>query len=267
MGSYRQSCWRVRSFGYERAIQHIREAAALSRELGGTDEDVKQYFFTLPPDRLKEFFDAYEKEYGSKPREYAEITFQKWKSGKVKMSGMVAERLFNLLPRFMPLETKLMLIENLWRRVGPSSTKTYYVGTNVQLEDICRKVQEHLEQNVVPYTIPKSLEGRFNWLSSGDAAVKQQLLNFFRQKKKTLVAEALRTQLPILLDHITSEKGILTTYAAQTLQVDKHEVRIIVSKQVSGVAETLPAEKSHVFAWGFLMAVLLIFVLLCWVKM
>lgn len=241
MGYYR---WTDSLRGYKQASWHIREARLLSRELGGTDNDVKQYLFSQPPERLKEFFLIYGFRYGRSARQYAEKVLPKWKSGKVIMSGMVAERLFELLPRFMPLETKLMLIEKLWRRVGPSSKKTYYVGLDAQLEDISRTVQEHLEQKVVPYTIPASMEERFDWLSEGDAVVKQQLLNYFRQKKKELVAEALRVNLPILLEHIKSEKGALTTHAEQTLQVDKHEVRIVITDRVSGVAESLPEERS-----------------------
>ena len=38
---------RRRNYGQERALQHIQEAKDLSRELGGTDEDVKSYFFSL----------------------------------------------------------------------------------------------------------------------------------------------------------------------------------------------------------------------------
>ena len=50
MSSYRYSS---RSAGLERALQHIEEAKQLTRELGGTDKDVKEYFFSLPTNELK----------------------------------------------------------------------------------------------------------------------------------------------------------------------------------------------------------------------
>lgn len=243
MGRYRGGRYRSysrRSIGHERALEHIREAEELSRELGGTDQDVKQYFFSLPPAQLKVILDKYESEYGKSAREYAEKTLPSWKSGRVHMSGMVAERLFSLLPPTMPLEAKFRLTESLWKHVGPSSNKKFYVGLDVNLEEISRRVKEHLEEVVIHYKIPSSMESRFNWLSQGDVGVKQQLLNHFRQQEKQLLSEALRTQLPVLLDHLNSEKGNLTTHTAQVLKVGKHEVQVIISDRVSGVSDTAP---------------------------
>ena len=117
-----------KSIGYQKALDHIHDAHALTRELGGTDKDVKEYFFNLPTDQLEKVFDRYEFENGPSAREYAEITYKKWASGKVHMSGLVAERLFRILPPTMPLEVKYQLTKSLWYHVGPSSTKTFYVG-------------------------------------------------------------------------------------------------------------------------------------------
>lgn len=43
---YRRYGRGISDIGLERALQHIREGEELSRELGGTDKDVKQYFFS-----------------------------------------------------------------------------------------------------------------------------------------------------------------------------------------------------------------------------
>ena len=48
-----------RSDGYERARQHIEDAQRLSRELGGTDVDVKKYFFSLPSNQLNVILTEY----------------------------------------------------------------------------------------------------------------------------------------------------------------------------------------------------------------
>jgi len=254
MARYRSGRYRSyghRSTGHERALEHIREAEALSRELGGTDEDVKKYFFSLSAIQLKAILDKYETQYGKSARVYAEETFPKWKSRRVHMSGTVAERLFNLLPPTMPMETKFQLVESLWNHVGPSSTKTYYIGLNADLEDLARRMKEHLEEVVIRYDIPSSMEGRFNWLSQGDVGIKQQLLNYFRQQEKLLLSKAVQTQLPVLINHLNSEKGTLTTHVAQVLKVGKHEVRVVFNELVNGLAETAPlrrAEKSN-YSW------------------
>ncbi len=268
MARYRNNryhSYRRRSIGHERAMQHIQEAEDLSRELGGTDEDVKKYFFSLSAIRLKTIFDKYEKQHGNIARVYAEETLPKWRNGKVHMSGMVAERLFNLLPPTMPLETKFQLIDSLWQHVGPSSTKVYYIGLGADLEDVMVRVKEHLEEVVIKYNIPNSMESRFNWLSQGDVGIKQQLLNYFRQQEKRLLSKALQTQLPVLMNHLNSEKGILTTHVEQALKVGKHEVRVVFSELVNGISETAPvnpAEKSNYsWIWGILGIIIVLWLL------
>jgi len=256
MGRYRRSryiSYGQRSIGLERALEHIREAEALSRELGGTDEDVKKYFFSLSRNQLNGILDKYERQHGASARDYAEKTLPKWKSGEVHMSGMVAERLFSLLPPTMPLESKFQLTESLWKHVSPSSSKAYYIGHDADIEQVSQKVKQHLEDVVIHYQIPNSMEARFNWLSQGDVEVKQKLLNYFQQQEKQLLTEALRTQLPILKSHLNSEKGSLTTHAAQALKVGKHEVKVVVSEGVDGISETAPRKKSGEsdYSWIF----------------
>lgn len=240
MGRSRNS-YGSHSVGLERALEHIQEAEALSRELGGTDKDVKEYFFSLPKSQLQIILDKYEREYGKQARDYAEKTLSKWKGGKVQMSGMVAERLFSLLPPTMPIESKFKLTESLWKHVGPSSNKTYYIGLDVNLEEISQRVKDHLSQVVTHYEIPSSMESRFNWLAQGDVETKQKLLNYFRQQEKTLLSTALSTQLPVLLNHLQSDKGNLTTHTAQILKVGKHEIRVEINERVNGVSEAAPA--------------------------
>ena len=234
-----------RSYGHRRALEHIHEAERLTQELGGTDEDVKKYFFSLSSQQLKPILEKYESGYGRPAREYAEETFSKWKNGRVHMSGMVAGRLFNLLPPYMPLQAKYKLTQSLWKHIGPSSNKTYYIGTDSELDEVISIIKSHLEQVVVHYKIPESMERRFNWLSLGDVGIKQQLLNHLRQQEKALLLEALKTQLPILTNHLRRIEGTLTNHVVQVLDVGKHKVRVIVDSQVNGITETVPRHLYH----------------------
>lgn len=254
-----------RSTGHERALEHIRKAKALTQELGGTDEDVKRYFFSLSGIHLKAILDKYEKQYGNSARVYAEETLPKWRRGQVYMSGDVAERLFNLLPPTMPIETKFHLIDSLWNHVGPSSIKIYYIGLDADLEDVTRRVKEHLEGVVIKYDIPNYMEARFRWLSQGEVGIKQQLLNYFRQQEKDLLSKALQIQLPVLMNHLNSEKGILTTHVTQVLKVGKHEVQIVFNEHVNGISETAPmrpGEKSdYSWIWWILVIIFVLWLL------
>ncbi len=243
MGRYRRSYspkHRDRSYGRERALEHIRQAEQLSRELGGTDKDVKAYFFSLNASELSRIFAEYEHLHGRAIREYAEKTIPSWKSGRVHMSGVVAERLFSLLPNHMPLEQKYKLTESLWRHVGPVSRRTLYVNPNVAPDEVIAVVKEHLEQDVLSYAIPEQMEKRFKWLSQGDIDIKQKLLNFLRSKERELAAESVRINVPILAEHLRNAQENHTHHLAHKLQIGKNEIVVILTSKVEGITETAP---------------------------
>ncbi len=230
-----------RSAGHEAALEHIRQANQLSQELGGTDKDVKSFFFRLTPASRQKVLDLYGKKYGTDAKRYAEETMPKWRSGQVAMSGMVAERLFNLLPPLMPIETKYMLTESLWQHVGPSSTKNFYVGKEANPAQISHAVANHLEEVVVRYEIPSQMQKRFDWLAQGDVGVKQQLLNHFREQEKLLLCGALELQLPTLLNHLNSNAGANTTSVREVVQVGKHTVNIEVCEGLGeAISDVVP---------------------------
>lgn len=222
--------------GREIARQHILEAEQLSRELGGTDVDVKAYFFSLPSRDLQIVLDLYESQYGSQARAYANATIGDWRSGQRRMAGQTATRLFRLLPPIMPLQRKYELITNLWDHCGPSSKKILQVGLDANLDEIMSNVQQHIEEVVVHYRIPDNLERRFEWLAAGDVHVKQDLLGHLRQREKSLVIEGARLQLPVMLSHLRSEAGQSTHRLAQVLKVGRHELEVNLKRDFSGVA-------------------------------
>ena len=112
-GHSRRYTYRKRDPGREAALKHIEAARRLSAELGGTDKDVKAYFFSLDPRELRPILDEYERQFGRSARDYAEQTIPRWRNGSRKMSGRVASRLFSLLPQHMPLRKKYELIKSL----------------------------------------------------------------------------------------------------------------------------------------------------------
>lgn len=224
-----------RSIGIERAQQHIREAEALSRELGGTDKDVKEYFFSLSPAQLSQVLQLYGQRYGQDARDYAVQTMSDWRSGRRKMAGQTASRLFNLLPPLMPIGEKYKLTEGLWRHVGPSSKRRLRVGADASVDDALAAARDHVESVVSGYQIPDGLARRFEWLSAGDVSVKQQLLNHVQGLEKKLVVEDLRQRLPVLINHLRQDSANLTKRVAHTLVVGKHELEVLVDGTASGV--------------------------------
>lgn len=223
------------SAGYERARQHIQEAEELSRQLGGTDKDVKEYFFRLSASDRSKVLHLYGQKHGDKARQYAEETIPRWQAGRVKMAGQTAARLFDLLPPLMPLPEKYRLAESLWRHVGPQSKRRLRVGLDATIDDALAKTSEHVEGVVNSYVIPDSLTQRFNWLSAGDVDLKQQLLNHLQELEKKLVVEDARQYLPAMLDQLRRDAGGHTTRLARILRVGKHELEVLVDPAASGV--------------------------------
>lgn len=221
--------YRSGSYGHERALEHIADAKRLTAELGGMDRWVKAYLFTLPPSELAAVLDEYERAYGSKAREYAADAIPKWRTERVQMSGMVAERLFNLLPPRMPLAVKYKLVEGLWRHVGPSSKYRLRVGPDADVAQVVEFARSKITEFVVKYKIPEDLERRFDWLAAGDVTVKQLFLSHIQEIEKTVAVEAVRAQLPVMLKHMRSE-GSHTGRLAQIIHLGKHELEIVLDQ-------------------------------------
>ncbi|MDX5985066.1 hypothetical protein [Sphingomonas echinoides] len=253
----------------ERALEHIEAAKRLSAELGGTDKDVKEYFFKLPPRAMASLLDEYGRRYGSSAKEYASNTIDKWRSGKVHMSGLVAERLFGLLPPRMPLTEKYKLTESLWEHFGPRSKKRLRIGINADIGAVVEAVQRHFDGVISHYKIPEQLERRFNWLAAGDVEVKQQLLNFLRDRERSLLSEGARIQLPVMLQHIRADTTKLTSRMSQTLKIGKHELELLVDGDAMGVQleEWTPATKQrggNDSSWGGWLVAVFILLLVLW---
>ena len=223
--------------GHEAALQHIEEAKQLTAELGGTDQDVKEYFFSLSAIQLKNVLNEYGKKYGYKKREYAEETFNNWKHGRTQMSGLVASRLFNLLPPKMPIKKKYELVENLWKHLGPKSRTTYTVGYDVTTDDVINTITDHILKNVTNFVIPKNLKNRFEWLSSGDVSIKQKLLNHLQQIEGQAVVHGANIQIPVLLQHFNSNDGKLTHSSAQEFYIGNHQIRLEFVREHSGITK------------------------------
>jgi hypothetical protein len=235
------------------------EAEEFSREIGGTDADVKEYFFSLHGSELDSIFSKYGQLHGVQAEQYARKTINKWRSGTRRMSGLVAKRLFDLLPPRMPPKKKYELAENVWKHFGPSSTQHFRVGPNTSIADISDVVMQHLNGVVNSYSIPKDVQNRFNWLADGDIRVKEDLLNFFRKMERDLMLERVSAEMPVLQRQMLVHDDI-TDSLRSVIQVHKHEVNIWVDKDLDDtIVEGRRIPKSSAGyggkAWWWLIAI------------
>ena len=223
---------RTYNAGSERARRHIEEAEAFTREMGGMDQDVKQYFFNLSPRELDDILREYGRQFGSDPESYARETFNAWKTGTRRMSGLVAKRLFSLLPPRMPSKTKLDLADNIWKHFGPSSSHAFSVGPLAGIDAIADAVSRKLDAAVTIYNIPDNVKNRFAWLAAGDVRAEEVLLNHFRLQEKKLAVHRIQMELPVLQRQILNHPE--TTGATQSeIRIHKHTFTIRVHKQLA----------------------------------
>lgn len=243
---YRQRT-RSRDPGIERALQHIEEARQFSEEVGGTDQDIKSYFFSLPAEELDRILNLYEEKYSRTAREYAEQTMPRWRSGNRKMSGEVAQRLFSLLPAKMPIKDKFKLVESLWKHKGPSSYRVWYIGPDADPEDVASLVEAHFALQASGHTIPEEMVARFEWLAQGDIGIKQQLLNYMQAMEKQVVGDVLQSKIAMLKSQIqTSHAGSFT----ETIEIGKHKAVIKYNEMTNGISETAPPAPRKTSSFG-----------------
>lgn len=219
--------------GYDYAARHIEEAQAFSREIGGTDTDVKAYFFGLPKPALDELFVAYGAKYDEKAEAYARLTFPKWKSGATKMSGLVAKRLFDLLPSRMPPSIKLQLAENLWRHFGPNSRIDFMVGPLADATEVVLAVYQEIEKAIQDYGIPENVGNRFSWVCGGDVKAKEAMLNHFRKQEADLTLATLDAQLPILQAQMR-DHGDTTDSIRTSVDIHRITVNLWIDRRLEG---------------------------------
>ncbi len=237
--------------GYRAARQHIAAARSFSEEMGGTDGVVKDYFFSLSTRQLDPVFREYGQKYGLDREDYARETFERWRSGARQMSGLVARRLFDLLPRHMPLAMKYELAEQIWQHFGPASRHSFSLGPHTGLALVTQEVADRLDDVVTNYPIPHALLKRFDWLADDDVRVKEQLLNHLRHLAKSLAVRQTELVVPTLQRQVIDHAA--TTGRTKTIvRVHKHEIHLSIeddlddSMHENQPAATSPPHKSPV---------------------
>ncbi len=91
----------------------VSQRAGLTNLFRGMDVEVQGIFLNMDGLQLAQLLTEYKCQHGSSAASYAGKAFPKWKSGAVQMSGMVRERLLDLVPRFMTDAERFDLIRKL----------------------------------------------------------------------------------------------------------------------------------------------------------
>ncbi len=228
-----------------RREQHIAEAAQFTREVGGTDCDVKRWFLSRRPAELRQIMQAYGRRYGSLRREYAEQAYDAWRTGRRRMSGMVAKRLFSLLPPFMNAQDRLGLIESLWKHYAPKRSATAIYGPSTLPDQVGAAVRHYFDQHATGHSIPTQFTRRFKWLAKADSTVYQELLNKYLELDRDRAARAATEVARVIQQHVG--EGSAIQRLTQTVKVDGLAIAIECHPSVTDISITAgrPSSGGH----------------------
>jgi hypothetical protein len=205
---------RYRPFGSgRRAWRTSKPASArqsLSRAIGGIDKDIEQYFLNLSRAQLEVVLRRYGEENGAGALTYACETYSSWKSGYVKMSGRVAERLLELVPRVLDAATRFELVkkvryahlrkESRWVSCAPGDWRAKVAPAVAELLAASDKFQ-----------LPEAAVSRVRWLADGDSLAAQKLLAAAEQEEAVVrlaFLEAEFQRIDILIQNIQATKSV-----------------------------------------------------------
>ena len=181
----------------------------------------------LDDQRLRRLLHAYRLQHGERSYEYCVVTLPKWRSGRSKMSGLVAERIFDLLPQFVTSSERQQIAEKLWKHLSPSSDNQLLVSPKSSPEEVREALDDYARRCIRSYNFPDRLRDRFAWIANRDVDLTQRLLNHFQQMEYYIAAETIRVRLPIIAEKLNTLHKGLTANATEEIRVGKHRLKIV----------------------------------------
>lgn len=234
--SVREMPWRRYPYKtrWEHARDHVAAAGAFSSQVDGTDRIVKQVFFRLSGPALVAFFNVYRRRYGRDAAAYAEETRERWRRGEVRMSGLVSERLYAIIPPFMSSSEKREVVETLWRRYAARSRRYLYFGPKASTDEVMERVRLHFDALLSVGNLPLALTSRFEWLTDNDAVETRRLVGEFVRERQTEAFTAARVTISVLLAAM-QDGGKSTTSLPLDVVVGNHTLSLKPDRRRDGV--------------------------------
>ena len=183
MGYYRYR--RYNRYRHSKAAAHIAERQRLSSTFGGIDQDIERIFLDLPSHTLEAVFFRYGKLAGSQAESYARATFHKWKQGSVQMSGVVAERLLNLVPPVLDAGKRFDLVKKLRAKHFIKAEHYFTAAPQDWREKLIPLINQVVAEGSV-FRLPPEIVARVCWLADGDSVAAQALLAAVDQEEASI---------------------------------------------------------------------------------
>lgn len=164
------------------------QRAKLTYLFRGLDVEVQEIFLSMDDFQLTRLLTEYKRQHGSSAASYARRTFSEWKNGNVQMSGMVRERLLNLVPLFMSEADRFDLIRKLRANyIRPTSIRLEVPAGSWQ-DEVIPAVNSVVEQSQYD-NLPSEVVKRARWLAAGDSrALRKAIARLEEEEARIKVA-------------------------------------------------------------------------------
>ena len=202
--------YRNYSASHRRALEHIRQHRILEERLGPIVGDIEKRFFALEDDLLDEMLKRYGQRHGTEAESYARDTFQKWKSGERQMAGQTAQRLLDLMPRYLTTGERFDIVERLCKHHAPIANYNVEIDRYDSSDGLDRLENIITEiTNVPPFKyLPEHVIEDVQWLNDNDVSAARHMLSIV-DKKINEVRRAYAKREVIQLNKILQEDNTL----------------------------------------------------------
>lgn len=223
---------RLRGIRPHRESQLARERRKLSELLGGINEEIQEHFLKLPPEKLEIVFAAYGEQFGGGALAYARRTYPLWQSGAVKMSGVIAYRLLNLVPLVLEHDTRFQWIKRLRRMHMPVERRCITCTTFNWFKYVDPIIRELIESSK-RFALPPQVVETLNWVAHGDAIVAHQILTAVEVEEAIATERRLAYEYQQLGWMLDSLNGVCS--ASHTVELPQGKVEIAFELPTKGV--------------------------------
>ena len=198
------------------AIEHVRQYNELAARLGPIVNDVRQAFFNLSIADRKLLLSEYRHKYGDKASKYAEDAFPYWKSGQRKMSGQTAERLLNLVPKYLSNDQRYQAVKRLCEYHSQKIHRTITIdkkNTAAGLVEVDKAIGNFRSGHTLKY-LPGDVLETVTWLHDADAVASRGLLAQIDSFMHQQVEGVIRRNRELISNFINQEstKGFSETF-------------------------------------------------------
>lgn len=194
--------------------QNYRRSDSLKNGLrytfGDVVEDVEQAFFRLTPPTLDSLFIRYGQKHGKIAESYARRSYNEWQSGQKRLTGLIAERLIELVPHHLSGHERFELIKKLRKKYIRRHTEYVTVTPDNWRNSVHQAINTVIAKSR-EFKLPDYLRYSATWLANGDAEAAQRLLHAAEEDEARLRAvylEAEFKRIDLFVSHIKDTESV-----------------------------------------------------------